>query len=397
MKYVLRGRRGMKKKDLKVRQVRLKVARSMRDMPVELRRLLNKQYPTFVTSRKPSPLTNEIPVFMFHRVEKKGFREQLEFLKRNGYRTLSLEMFIAYLKGEAKFGEQAVFLTFDDGEKSLYQVAFPLLKEYGFHAAAFVIPHFIRNEPNHTSKKGMVSWPELEEMDKSGVVDVQSHSYYHDMIFTGPDLEDFYHPNFDHNPLGIDIPWVDDGGTYSNQLQWGTPIYRSSSRLGGHLRYLDDLGLRQACTEWVSANGGVTFFNQADWRRILDRVYKEAAYGKDHGCFETRHQQRKAILENLLKSKNTLEEKLNKPIRHLCLPRGEGCRLTSDLSKEAGYSSIFWVTKNGRQKNQPGDPLDSIVRVKDDYLLRLPGDGRQPLLAIFKKKLKRRMETLDLY
>jgi hypothetical protein len=108
-------------------------------------------------------------------------------------------------------------------------VAYPLLKKYGFQAAAFVIPFFIQNEPDRKSHEGIISWPELEEMDKSGSVDVQSHSYYHVLIFTGQALLDFYHPDYDHNPLGIDVPWIDEGEDITNRVYWGSPIYKHTA------------------------------------------------------------------------------------------------------------------------------------------------------------------------
>jgi peptidoglycan/xylan/chitin deacetylase (PgdA/CDA1 family) len=374
-----------------------KIKKTIQDGPNELRRLLSKQYPAFVTSLTPSFSETEVPVFMFHRVEKEILQVQFEYLKQNGYKTLSIDTFLAILKGETDLQSKSILLTFDDGEKSLYEVAYPLLKKYGFQAAAFVIPFFIQNEPDRKRHKGMVSWPELEEMDKSGYVDVQSHSYYHDLIFTGQALMDFYHPGYDHNPLGIDVPWIDEGVDYTNRIKWGSPIYKHASRLAGQLRYLDDKRIRYACIQWVKKNGEEAFFQKSHWRKELGQVYREAVNKYDNHCFETPQERRQAILDDLEKAKLVLENRLNKPIHHLCLPRGEGSDLTTELSKEIGYSSIFWVTKRGRRVNKKGDSPYSIVRVKDDYLLRLPGKGRESLFSVFRKKIYRRAATLDLY
>jgi hypothetical protein len=376
---------------------RQKIKRSVRDVPVEFRRLFYKQYPPFVTSRAPSPLRGEIPVFMFHRVTRRDLEEKLAFLKMNGYHTLSLNEFMGFLMGQGDTQKNAVLLTFDDGEKSLYQVAYPLLKDYGFQATAFVIPYFIPEEPDRTGEKGMASWNQLEEIDKSGVVDVQSHSYYHDLIFTRPELVDFYHPHFDPNPLGIDIPWVDENGKYTNNLPWGTPIYRFASRFGGGLRFLDDPRVRNTCAKFTAENGGKAFFQQPGWKKELGRIHQQVSKGRDNSCYETAQSRMQSLLYNLEESKQVLEEKLDKPVRHLCLPRGEGSPLTAALSKEVGYSSIFWVTKQGRRTNKGGDSPFSIVRVKDDYIFRLPGKDRKPLSEIFQTKLSRRVETLDLY
>jgi hypothetical protein len=239
---------------------RQKIKRTLMDGPNELRRLINKEYPPFVTSQLPEELGEEIQVFMFHKVNRIELKAQFEFLKQNNYKTVSIDTFLAFLSGEADFPGKSVLLTFDDGEKSLYEVAYPLLQEYGFQAAAFVIPHFITDDPDRNSHKRMVSWSELREMARSGVVDVQSHSYYHDLIFTSPGLVDFYHPDYDHNPLGIDLPWLEENGKYTNQIKWGTPIYRHASRLSNQLRFLDNIKVREACCQHVEENGGNLIF-----------------------------------------------------------------------------------------------------------------------------------------
>ena len=43
-------------------------------------------------------------------------------------------------------------------------------------------------------------------MERSGVFDIQSHSHYHAQVFIPVKRIDFYHPGFDANPLGLDIP-----------------------------------------------------------------------------------------------------------------------------------------------------------------------------------------------
>lgn len=76
------------------------------------------------------------------------FREQMEYLKREGYRTFLLDE----LQGLAEWPDKAVVLTFDDGHESNYTLALPILQEFGFKAHFFVTtgwigtPYFMSEE-----------------------------------------------------------------------------------------------------------------------------------------------------------------------------------------------------------------------------------------------------------
>jgi hypothetical protein len=72
-----------------------KIKKTLQDGLYELRRLLSMEYPAFVTSHTPSFSVKEVPVFMFHRVKREILQVQFEYLKHNGYKTLSINTFLA--------------------------------------------------------------------------------------------------------------------------------------------------------------------------------------------------------------------------------------------------------------------------------------------------------------
>lgn len=375
-----------------------KMKRAAVEVPVEIRRIMNGSYPPFVTATFNPRMLGEVPVFMFHTVERGSFQAQLEYLKDNGYRTLTLVEFLDYLKGDLTLKDPAVLLTFDDGEKSLYEVAYPLLKRYGFHAVAFVIPHYMRDSPDLRPGKGWLSWEQLREMDQSGVIDIQSHSYYHALVFTSPELEGFYHPGSALNGLMMDVPWTEVNGEYTNNLPWGAPLYRTSPRLSGRNRYLDDPQVHWECAAWVAARGGARFFQRPDWRAELRQVFRKARKTYWRGdTYETPEALNQQILIELHRSRYALEEQLGKQVKHLCYPWGAGSEIAAELSREAGYESNFWLSLPGKSSNRCGDSPFSITRLKDDYLFRLPGKGRRTLFDIFMLKLVRRAKTVDIY
>ena len=373
-----------------------KFTRGLQEVPIEVNRLLRGYYPAFVTKERATPSCDEVPVFMFHSVDEPTFHQQLEYLRTNNYATLSLHDFMAFLRGELRLRQPSVLLTFDDGEKSWYRVVYPLLKAYGYQAVFFVVPAYILEQPAKAQGKGWLAWPELREMEASGVADIQSHSYYHDRIFTGPELVDFYHPGFGASGLRLDIPWIGEGETYTNRLPLGTPIYKNKPRLAGNLRYLDDERLREACTAFIEEQGGTDFFARPTWRKDLEQVYRQHRRGRP-AKYESPDEQRARILENFTRAKEVIEERLGKSVEHFCYPNGAGSPLAVSLSQQAGYQSNFWVAPGVRGTNRACDSPYYIPRLKDDYLFRIPGRGRVPLLKIFQRKLGRRAGTLDLY
>lgn len=124
-----------------------------------------------------------VPILCYHRfgdhgdrleVSEEQFREQLSYLKEHDYRVISLADLQEFLRGERALPKRAVVLTIDDGHRSIYRVAFPLLKKFGYPATLFVYSDYINN--------GGLHWRELEEMVESGLITVQSHSKTHDNL-----------------------------------------------------------------------------------------------------------------------------------------------------------------------------------------------------------------------
>ena len=91
-----------------------------------------------------------IPVLMYHKVgddkdndaviREDLFREQMKFLKDNGYNPLTMDQLYEYVVNGAAVPEKPVVLTFDDGYADTYTIVYPLMKEYGFPATVFINP-----------------------------------------------------------------------------------------------------------------------------------------------------------------------------------------------------------------------------------------------------------------
>lgn len=139
-------------------------------------------------------IDNGIPVLTYHHMlkseENKRFRNtstttsdvafsnQMTYLKKAGYGTLSLYQLEGYLKNQINLPAKAVVVTFDDGLKSVYRYAYPVLKAYGFRATAFVISSRIKRHPQKWNPDYLqfMSISELKEIQN--VFDIQSHTHF---------------------------------------------------------------------------------------------------------------------------------------------------------------------------------------------------------------------------
>ena len=100
-----------------------------------------------------------------------------------------------------------------------------------------------------------------------------------------------------------------------------------------------------------------------------------------------------AIEYELSESKRQIEEHLpGHCVEHLCYPEGLGSQPAAEISRRLGYKTNFWSVRLDRALNRPGDDPYKIVRLKHDYILRLPGVGRRSMVSIFSDKALRRVK-----
>lgn len=105
-------------------------------------------------------------------VTPEDFEAQMAYLRAHGYRVVPLSDVHGFLKGETALPHRAVAITIDDGYRSAYDVAYPVLRKYGFPATFFVYSNFI-------GARDALGWKEMKEMAASGLVDIQPHSKTH--------------------------------------------------------------------------------------------------------------------------------------------------------------------------------------------------------------------------
>jgi len=100
------------------------------------------------------------------------FEQQMQYLKDNGYRVISLAQFYDFLRYRQGIPKRSVIITIDDGYRSVYDIAFPILKQYGFPATLFIYTDFIGKSKN------AANWKQLREMKAAGI-EIGSHTLSH--------------------------------------------------------------------------------------------------------------------------------------------------------------------------------------------------------------------------
>lgn len=99
------------------------------------------------------------------------FEKQMDYLAAHNYSVISLSELLKGLKG-GQLPPKPVVITIDDGFKSNYTLAYPVLKKYNFPATLFIYTNFI--EKNNSS----LTWEEIREMTKNNI-EIGSHTLSH--------------------------------------------------------------------------------------------------------------------------------------------------------------------------------------------------------------------------
>ena len=122
-----------------------------------------------------------VPVLSYHNfspdktdkmtVSRAAFEEQMQFLKERGYHVISMDQLFDFFDFKQQIPSKSVVITIDDGWKSAYEIAFPVLKKFGYPAALFIYTDLIN------TRKAM-TWEQAKELADNGI-DIQCHTITH--------------------------------------------------------------------------------------------------------------------------------------------------------------------------------------------------------------------------
>ncbi|MFZ1431104.1 MAG: polysaccharide deacetylase family protein [Geminicoccaceae bacterium] len=134
-------------------------------------------------------MTRALPILMYHRIAAADdgpaplapfrvtpamFERQLAYLRRHGYRTITVEAWQqALIEQDGRVDDRVVALTFDDAYRDFLTDAWPLLRKYGFNATLFVASDHVGGCAEWDRPFGepapILAWPELRTLAGEGL------------------------------------------------------------------------------------------------------------------------------------------------------------------------------------------------------------------------------------
>ncbi len=127
------------------------------------------------------PPAEAVPILMYHGViagkselgtntKREDFIAQMEMLKRNGFKTISVKEYDLFRQGQFVLPGKPIIITFDDGRKDSFFTTDEILKKLGFKASIFVA-----TGKTNAEAPFFLSWENLEYMRDSGRWEIEAH------------------------------------------------------------------------------------------------------------------------------------------------------------------------------------------------------------------------------
>lgn len=133
-----------------------------------------------------------LPVLLYHRiinkqsiigkhkiyVWEKDFAKQMNYLKNNGYQTIT---FYDLQQNPTMDLYKKVIITFDDGYLDNYELMFPILKKHGFKAVIYLVTQLDHNSwgvKEGEPRVNMMSAAQVKQMSDYGV-EMGGHTQHH--------------------------------------------------------------------------------------------------------------------------------------------------------------------------------------------------------------------------
>ncbi len=285
------------------------------------------------------------------------FERQLALLSARGYRTASLSDLRRWQEEGRPPPDRRLVLTFDDGYLDNWTYVYPLLERIGWQATVYVNPDFVDPAPRprptladvwagrcaeaELSSRGFMSWAELRQASREGVLEVACHSRTHTWYETGPEVVDYHRP-------GSPRPWLAWNAAperkhaylredQSGLVPWGTPVHAHGRSLGVR-RWFPPAGLAEACARFVAERGGAEFFARPGWRDQLDGYRDSLRLGA--GRAETDAEMMERFQDEIVGARDLMARELGAAPRHFAWPGGAYNDVSWRVAEQAGFETM---------------------------------------------------------
>jgi peptidoglycan/xylan/chitin deacetylase (PgdA/CDA1 family) len=114
-----------------------------------------------------------------------AFEGQMKELKDRGITVIGMQDLLAWKRGEKNIPPRCAVVTFDDGLKSQYEVAWPIMKKYGYTFTMFIYTEGVRGGLFGGGEA--ITWEMLGDMRDNGI-DIEAHSATHQDLREGHNI-----------------------------------------------------------------------------------------------------------------------------------------------------------------------------------------------------------------
>src|SRR5437879_1091162 len=137
--------------------------------------------------------TAQVIIFCYHRLVDKirypgteitpaAFETEMKELKDRGITVISMQDLLAWKRGEKNIPPRCAVISFDDGWKSQYEVAWPIMKKFGYPFTMFIYTEGVRG--GSLGGGEAITWEQLADMRDNGI-DIEAHSATHQDLREG--------------------------------------------------------------------------------------------------------------------------------------------------------------------------------------------------------------------
>jgi len=196
-----------------------------------------------------------VPILTYHdfgnagiQVTPENFRKQMAFLKEKHYNVISLGELVEGVRAAKKFPRNSVVITFDDGYKDNYTIAYPVLKSLKFPATIFLISDNIGKDSN------LMDWEQVRQMSKGGI-SFGGHTRHHVYI---PSIKD------------DNVLWDETAGCKQViEKNLGVAVEYFSYPKGGFTRQAQDMLIKAGYKGACATNRGSDPLNRSDMYELI--------------------------------------------------------------------------------------------------------------------------------
>src|SRR5438067_8714149 len=140
--------------------------------------------------------TAQLIIFCYHRLVDKirypgteitpaAFEAQMKELKDHGITVIGMQDLLAWKRGEKNIPPRCAVITFDDGWKSQYEVAWPIMKKFEYPFTMFIYTEGVRG--GSLGGGEAITWEQLADMRDNGV-DIEAHTATHQDLREGHNI-----------------------------------------------------------------------------------------------------------------------------------------------------------------------------------------------------------------